>query len=815
MTDFVIRVTVDPTTAEPGIRSVEARLERVNRAATNTGNEIGGAFRRAGVQGAAALGLIDARAKALRTSLLGVQGTLQSALAFAGVAIGVRSLIQMSDAATSLRSRLRLVTTDAQNLAAVNTRLLQIANLTRQSYTATAETYTRIALQTRNLGLTQLDLLNVTENLNKAVLLSGATTIEATNALRQLTQGLASGTLRGEELTSVLEQLPLVGQLIAKEMGIAYGSLRNAAAQGQITSDIIIKSLTHSAEELGVAFAGVQATIGQAFTVLQNNLTFAIGAMNETTGGLNMVADAILWVANNLNIVIPLVLAFIAGLAVVKLVQIAQAMFLIVDAFRALSLVLIRNPVLLAIAVAGLVGFLSYKDEIGGFIDNMVSGFAGVPDAATEAFGSMNSAVTGSTLTVQQAMDSLLDTGSALGPTIQRSTSSGVAGMDRLTRSTNTASAAAQRLNAILAMHPNEVASTGFTNFNGTGGNGTKPGVTNGLNSSNMQMRASGGATQGRQPYVVGERGPEVIFPSYRGYVATAAQTRRMQGRASGGTIHPSLIPQTHPSLVSNKGLGSSSYGAASGHLPMVIPMPVASNSNKGGGDPSFQSVNFLELANAAKAGVIAAQSAQSQGIISNTVGASLIGFLQDIANLATKAMKGMALNALNKGFANAASRLVPDTTDYAEQIIGTVAWDRYIKNNLPLALATSIGVSSIFGGGSSGGGGGGGGFGGYATTASQLYANPNVYAGTFANGGSFRVPGHGGADNKLVSMMTRSGERISVNRNDNDNRERGNTYIDVQMVVNGVRDADSFRRSETQITAELAARIQRVQKDM
>ena len=149
------------------------------------------------------------------------------------------------------------------------------------------------ALRGTGIGVNQLEVLFV--GLSKAARLSGASTAEASGALLQLRQGLASGVLQGDELRSVLENLPAFAQAVAKEMGVNVGQLRKLGSEGKITSEIVFnaaKSLASAtvpgktaAEDLGVAFTNLKeqaaTAFGPAITDLIRNLTASIGAFSR------------------------------------------------------------------------------------------------------------------------------------------------------------------------------------------------------------------------------------------------------------------------------------------------------------------------------------------------------------------------------------------------------------------------------------------------------------------------------------------------------------------------------------------------------
>jgi len=240
---------------------------------------------------------------------------LQNALFVLGGAGLLAGLTRMLDTLTNFENRLVLVTKSTQELNAVQEELFNISNRTRSNFESTAEIYTRVALAVRELGLSQKDTLNFTETLNQATILSGASSREASAALIQLSQGLASGRLNGDELRSVLEQLPFVADVIAQQLGVTRGELRKLGSDGKITTDIIINAFRNAREEIAGKFAQTVPTISQAFSVLRTEALRLLDAFDDSTGASEAVARAIIALSNSLNVLVGAVIAAIAAFA--------------------------------------------------------------------------------------------------------------------------------------------------------------------------------------------------------------------------------------------------------------------------------------------------------------------------------------------------------------------------------------------------------------------------------------------------------------------------------------------------------------------
>ena len=226
---------------------------------------------------------------------------LKRALAGLGAYLSVRELVRLVDTYTNLQNRLRATGLEAQNLGAVYRSLLDVSNSTRQSLEGTVETYSRLANSAKDLGLSQQELIDFTKSLNQAIALSGASAGEAQAGMIQLAQGLASGVLRGDELNSVLEQLPTVADVIAKELKVTRGELRQMGQDGKISADIIFDAFKNARTELEERFGKAVPTVGQAFQVLKNNITDAVGELDKTMGVSTAVSSGILGLANNIG----------------------------------------------------------------------------------------------------------------------------------------------------------------------------------------------------------------------------------------------------------------------------------------------------------------------------------------------------------------------------------------------------------------------------------------------------------------------------------------------------------------------------------
>jgi len=209
-----------------------------------------------------------------------------------GIAFGVKEIFDAAEAYTKIANRLALVTNSSEQLAAAQQQLFDIAQKTRAPVEATAEVYQRLATNAGALGLTLNEVGRTTETINKLMAISGTSAQSADAALVQLGQAFASGTLRGEELNSVLEQAPALAGAIAAGMGVTVGELRKLGEQGKLTSAAVVDALNKQADAVDASFAKMAPTISQGATLMKNSFTQMIGQMDKVSGASSMLGQA-------------------------------------------------------------------------------------------------------------------------------------------------------------------------------------------------------------------------------------------------------------------------------------------------------------------------------------------------------------------------------------------------------------------------------------------------------------------------------------------------------------------------------------------
>ena len=228
--------------------------------------------------------------------------------AFVGLQ-GIRTLFGWSDQMTASRARLDMMNDGLQTTKELQDMIFQSAMRARGSYMETMGFVAKLGTLAGNAFSSNQEIVAFAEQINKQMVLSGTHTWEAQAAMLQLTQGLASGVLRGEELNSVLEQTPMIAQTIAKYMGVTTGEMREMASQGLVTAEVVKNAMFWAADETNAAFENMPLTWGKVWTMAQN---IAIRALNP-------VLLAIGFLANNIQIIGPLVLGLGAAFAVFQI----------------------------------------------------------------------------------------------------------------------------------------------------------------------------------------------------------------------------------------------------------------------------------------------------------------------------------------------------------------------------------------------------------------------------------------------------------------------------------------------------------------
>ncbi len=259
--------------------------------------------------------------------------TARSAMSFANFAkvvtgaLSINQVINYADSWTDLQNRMKLVTNSTEALNKATNDVYTIAQKTYQSLDATAQVYQRFSDNAERLGINQQKVAELTETVSKAVSLSGTSAAAAATGLTQFGQALAAGQLRGQDLNSVIEQIPGLAQAIAEGMGISMGELKQRAQDGETSIDKIIESLERVKASVDQKFATSVTTVSQSFTNLQSAMTKFVGEANQSTGATQLLNTGLSVLSNNFSEVMKVVEALAVTAIVIKITKWTQATY--------------------------------------------------------------------------------------------------------------------------------------------------------------------------------------------------------------------------------------------------------------------------------------------------------------------------------------------------------------------------------------------------------------------------------------------------------------------------------------------------------
>lgn len=236
-----------------------------------------------------------------------VNGIERSMAALSRVAASLTAYLSASAVAsyaetwTVLNNKLSNSVRASESLVEVTERVFNISQDTRSSLDATATLYARLERGTRQYNTSAEDLAKLTTIINQGFIVSGATAQEAENAIIQLSQGIASGVLRGEEFNSVSEQGSRLMVALADSMGVSIGQLRAMAAEGKLTTDVVVNGLLSQGAAISEEFSKTTQTMSQALQEAGNNITKFFGNSSTVQSFIGGFNDSVVVVSENLD----------------------------------------------------------------------------------------------------------------------------------------------------------------------------------------------------------------------------------------------------------------------------------------------------------------------------------------------------------------------------------------------------------------------------------------------------------------------------------------------------------------------------------
>lgn len=225
-------------------------------------------------------------------------GKAKNLAATIGASVGLKKLIELSDQMTSTTARLNFIVDDGGSVKALEAKIMASAQRSRAAYLDTASAIASMGANAGAAFTSNDELIAFMEQVNKQFVIGGASAQWQAAAMLQLTQAMAAGALRGEELNSILENAPGIARAIEQYMGIAEGSIKSYAEKGAVSATVVKNALLSIADETNAKFNGMAMTWGQVWTQMGNI------ALKVT----QPLLTAINWLANNLSVIGPILL---------------------------------------------------------------------------------------------------------------------------------------------------------------------------------------------------------------------------------------------------------------------------------------------------------------------------------------------------------------------------------------------------------------------------------------------------------------------------------------------------------------------------
>lgn len=307
-------------------------------------------------------------------------GKIGSVLAGFATLSFAKYMLDTADAMQSINAQVRQVVSSESEYLAIQRQLLGVANNTRASLESTANLYVSTSRALKDYRYTQQEILTFTEATNNAMAIGGVQAQQQATTIMQLSQALGSGVLQGDEFKSIAEAAPILLDTIAEYMGKSRAEIKKLGSEGELTADVIFKAISGASEKFSEQAAKMPMTMGQALTVFSNNWQSMISKMLNDSGAMSGIASIIKMIADNLNLVVPIM----AGFAVAVTAATAQVI--------GLNVAMLANPFgLIAVAIGTVIGLISqFGDQIdvfGGGWSNLLDVIQAVWQAITETIG--------------------------------------------------------------------------------------------------------------------------------------------------------------------------------------------------------------------------------------------------------------------------------------------------------------------------------------------------------------------------------------------------------------------------------------------
>ena len=275
------------------------------------------------------------------TAADGLWSKLKGIAATVGGLAAAKKIIGISDDLASTRARLNLIVDDGGSVSELEKKIMASAQRSRSAYFDTASAVASLGANAGAAFANTDEIIAFMEQINKQFVIGGASAQGQAAAMLQLTQAMAAGALRGEELNSILENAPGIARAIESYMGIAEGSIKSYAEQGLITAEVVKNAMFAAADETNAKFESMPKTWAQIWTSMQNK---ALSIFNPILTKINQIANSEQFTKVTDGIINGL--AGVASVATVVLDLLISVASVVVDNWSWLS------PIILGVAAA-------------------------------------------------------------------------------------------------------------------------------------------------------------------------------------------------------------------------------------------------------------------------------------------------------------------------------------------------------------------------------------------------------------------------------------------------------------------------------
>ena len=297
----------------------------------------------------------------------------------------------LSDEMTQIRARLDSINDGQQSTLELQNMIFDSAQRARGEYKMTMDIVSKLGAQAKDAFGSNQETIAFAENLNKLFTISGTNAQGIESVMYNLTQAMASGVLRGQDLNAVMANTPQLLQIVSDYMDVPVGKIRELAEEGQLSAEVVKNALLSASGDINTEFEKMPRTFGQIAVDIKNRFikniepalkrlndfansdefqVFADRAINAATSIANMIfivtdlsVRAANFLAENLGFIEPVLWAVIAGLGAYAL-----SMSIAKLATMELNLELLKSPMFIIPAIITFIvaKYMKWAESVGG-----------------------------------------------------------------------------------------------------------------------------------------------------------------------------------------------------------------------------------------------------------------------------------------------------------------------------------------------------------------------------------------------------------------------------------------------------------------